>query len=175
MGRRATVAVVFLAVCTLGSQALSACGDKFVLLGRGVRFQRAYAAIHPAAILLVVPPKSVKVAAVRDPRLKSALTMAGHRVEVVQAAGFAAALLASRYDIVLAEGADATGVREAPAAAGRKPAVICVLESPSAGDLVAAQQRFDGVLKTPQALPDILRLLDDVMKARLERARAGTF
>jgi hypothetical protein len=175
MGRWATAAIVSLAVGTICSQAVSACGDKFVLLGRGVRFQRAYAAIHPAAILLVVPPKSVKVAAVRDSRLRSALTMAGHRVEVVQAAALADALRGSRYDIVLAERADATGIVVAAPAGARKPAVICVLENPSAGDLTTAQARFDAVLKTPQSLPDILRLLDDVMKARLERSRASTF
>jgi hypothetical protein len=62
------------------SEPLFACGDKFLLVGRGVRFQKAYAAIHPASILIVVPPKVVKNAAVRDGRLMTALKMAGHRV-----------------------------------------------------------------------------------------------
>src|SRR5258705_7773965 len=136
MGRWATVAVVFLAAGAAGSQAVSACGDKFLLLGRGVRFQRAYAAIHPASVLLVIPPKSVKKAAVRDPRLKDALKMAGHRVDVVTAANVRDALSRSGYDIVLAAQADALSLPDVPPPAGaRKPALICILESSDATDL----------------------------------------
>ena len=171
----AVVAVVVLSVVSVGSQVVSACGDKFVLLGRGVRFQRAYAAIHPAAILLVIPPKSVKIAAVRDSRLQSALKLAGHRVDVVKAANLAEALGRGRYDIIVAQRDDAIGIADLVPTIPRKPTVLGVLEKSTAADLAAARQRLDGVITTPQPLPDILRLLDDVMKARLERARAGTF
>jgi len=50
-----------LALSASGSQAVSACGDKFLLVGRGVRFEQAYAAVHRASILIVVPIKSVNV------------------------------------------------------------------------------------------------------------------
>lgn len=173
--RGIAAALVVLAVGSLGSEALSACGDKFVLLGRGVRFQRAYAAIHPAAILLVIPPKSVKNAAVRDSRLQSALKLAGHRVDVVQAASLADALGRARYDIIVAERDDAIDIADLVPVMPRKPTILGVLEKPTAADLAAARQRLDGVITTPQPLGDILRLLDDVMKARLDRARAGTF
>lgn len=175
MTRGMAAAVVVLSVASFGSQVVSACGDKFVLLGRGVRFQRAYAAIHPAAILLVIPPKSVKNAAVRDSRLQSALKMAGHRVDLVPAANLADALGRARYDIIVAEHADAIGIADLVPTVPRKPAVLGVLEKSTTADLAAARQRLDGVITTPQPLPDILRLLDDVMKARLERPRAGTF
>src|SRR4051794_41786947 len=100
------------AVAGLASPIVSACGDKFLTVGRGVRFQRAYAAIHPAAILIVLPPKSVKSAAVRDSTLATALKMAGHRVETVQQpANLAEVFARSRVDIVLAERADAPAVR----------------------------------------------------------------
>src|SRR5262245_14651920 len=86
------------------SQTVSACGDKFVVVGRGVRFDQAYAAIHPASILIVLPTKNVKSAAVRDSRLLIALKMAGHHVEVVQQqANLAAALGRSRRDIIIVE------------------------------------------------------------------------
>lgn len=174
MARWTTAAVLSLAAVVLGSQVVSACGDKFVLLGRGVRFQKAYAAIHPAGILLVLPPKSVKNAAVRDGRLQSALKMAGHRVDVVAAASLPDALGRSKYDIILAERADAIGIPDGAAPGSRKPSIIGVLEDGAAGD-PSARQGLDAVLKTPQPLSDILRLLDDVMKARLERSRAAAF
>jgi hypothetical protein len=168
-------AVVCLVVGTLGSEGVSACGDKFLLLGRGMRFQRAYAAIHPARILLVIPPKSVKVAAVRDPRLKDALKMAGHKVDVVHAAKLAEALAGSRYDIILAGRADATLIPASLPAGAGKPSVIGVLEDAGGADVAAGRLGLDAVLKTPQPLADILRVLYDVMAARHDRARAATF
>src|SRR5687768_15678559 len=103
MRKAFAVGVVVLA---LGSQAVMACGDKFALLGRGARFQNAYAAIHPARILLVVPPKSVKQAAIRDSRLKTALKMAGHKVDEVSSGKLSRVSSGTRYDIILTGRAD---------------------------------------------------------------------
>jgi hypothetical protein len=50
--------------------------------------------------------------------------------------------------------------------------VIAVLEEPASIELASASQQFEGVLKTPQPLSQILNLLDDVMKKRLGKARA---
>src|ERR1700730_16519093 len=113
--------VVLAGIGSFGSQVVSTCGDKFLLVGRGVRFQRAYAAIHPASILIVLPPKSVKSAAVRDSRLQTALKMAGHRVELVQPVRLDDPLLHARYDIVLAERADAVSIAEILPAGPSKP------------------------------------------------------
>jgi vacuolar-type H+-ATPase subunit F/Vma7 len=167
------VAIAFVGIGNFESAGVSACGDKFLLVGRGVRFQRAYAAIHPASILIVLPPKSVKSAAVRDSSLVTALKMAGHRVEVVQQpANLFDALGRSRHDLVLAERADASAIQEAAAGTGQqKPSIVAVLEQPSAAELTAARQQLEYVLKTPQSLLQILNLLDDVMKARVDRLR----
>jgi hypothetical protein len=163
--------LVLLAMISVGSDAVSACGDKFLLVGRGARFQQAYAAIHPASILIVLPPKSVKSAAVRDSRLVTALKMAGHRVELVQQpANLADILGRSRHDIVLVERADALAVPNV-GVPQPKPAVIAILEEPSSAELALARQQLEFVLKTPQPLSQILNLVDDVMKARLENAR----
>lgn len=166
-----TLAVALVSLGSLGTQAVSACGDKFLLVGRGVRFQRAYAAIHPASILIVLPPKSVKNAAVRDSRLQTALKMAGHRVELVPQAGMADQVARSRYDIILAERADALAIPDLVSAGSVKPSVVGVLEDPSAIELAEARHQFQAVLKTPQSLFEILNLLDDVMKTRLDNSR----
>src|SRR5215813_4030544 len=98
---------IFLGCLTLvasRSETVSACGDKFVVVGHGVRFEQAYAAIHPASILIVLPPKNVKSAAVRDSRLLTALKMAGHHVEVVQQPTNVVEVVGrSRRDIILVE------------------------------------------------------------------------
>jgi hypothetical protein len=167
----AALAVALVTLISLGAQAVSACGDKFLLVGRGVRFQRAYAAIHPASILIVVPPKSVKNAAVRDSRLQSALKMAGHRVELVPQANLAEQIGRSRYDIILAERADALVIPDLVSAAAVKPSVVGVLEDPSDVELAEARRRLQAVLKTPQSLVEILKLVDDVMTTRRDNAR----
>jgi hypothetical protein len=152
----------------LGSQVASACGDKFLLVGRGVTFRRAYAAIHPASILIVLPPKAVKSAAVRDSSLLTALKMAGHRVEVVQQpANLSEILGRSRHDIVLAERTDVSEVLAGAAGQPKPPSIIGVVENASAAELTSTRRQFDYVLETRQSLPHILNLLDDVMKARL--------
>jgi hypothetical protein len=173
MRRWIVVALACVTVSSIGSQVASACGDKFLVVGRGVRFQRAYAAIHPASILIVLPSKNVKAAAVRDSRLLTELKMAGHRVEVVQQpVNLSEVLGRSRHDIVLAEQADLAGVRNvAGASAQPQPSIVAVLEDPSPADLAAALQQQEVVLKTPQSLSQILNLLDDVMKARLDALR----
>ena len=175
---KARLAFVFggLAFAVSGSQAVSACGDKFLLVGRGVRFEQAYAAIHPASILIVLPIKSVKSVAVRDSRLLTALKNAGHRVEVVQQpANLADALSRSRHDIILVERADASALHNiAPPVGQLKPSIVGVLEDPSPSALMEARRQLEYVLSTPASLAHILNLMDDVMKARLESAhRSG--
>jgi hypothetical protein len=161
------------AFAAFGSRAVSACGDKFLLVGRGVRFEQAYAAIHPASILIVLPVKSVKSAAVRDSHLLTALKNAGHRVEVVQQpANLADALNRSRHDIILVERADASALHDIAMAAGQlRPSIVGVLEDPSPSALTDARRQLEYVLPTPTSLGHILNLMDDVMKARLENAR----
>jgi len=159
----------------LGAQTLSACGDKFLSVGRGPRFQRAYAAIHPASILLVLPPKSVKSAAVRDSALATALKMAGHRVDTIQLpAPLADAVGRSKRDIVLAERADAGAVRAAVATSQMQPAIVAVVEDTPAHDTAPTIDESGYVLKTPLPLVKILNLLDDVMKDRAAAARRSS-
>jgi hypothetical protein len=162
-----------LVLAAAGFQTVSACGDKFLLVGRGVRFEQAYAAIHPASILIVLPVKSVKSAAVRDSRLVTALKNAGHKVEVVQQpANLADALNRSRRDIILVERGDAAALHDIEPPAGQlKPSIVGVLEDPSPSALTDAKRQLEYVLSTPTSLARILNLMDDVMKARLDSAR----
>jgi vacuolar-type H+-ATPase subunit F/Vma7 len=171
---KAWMAIIVGCLTLLGarSEVVSACGDKFVVVGRGVRFEQAYAAIHPGSILIVLPMKNVKSAAVRDSRLVTALKMAGHRVEVVQQpANVANALARSRRDIILVEQADAAVLADIAMPAGQpKPSVVAVLEDPSASALTEARRQLEYVLATPAPIGRILNLMDDVMKARLDSA-----
>jgi len=138
------------AVVIIGTQTVTACGDKFLMVGRGVRFQRAYAAIHPASILLVLPQKPAKSAAILDSRLRSALKMAGHHIDLVeQPANLGDILRRSSYDIVLADQDEATAIGALAADARSKPSVL-------------------GLDHHAAPPPEVLKRLDDVMNSRLD-------
>ena len=77
--RRLIPVLITCAAVFLQDAAAQACGDKFLLLGRGVKFRRAYAAIYPALIVIYAPPQRHAAKAIRDPRLQSDLKLAGHR------------------------------------------------------------------------------------------------
>src|SRR6188474_1335051 len=82
-----------------------ACGDKFVRVGRGGRFQRGYIAVHPSSILVFVNGTSADAEVMK--RLPATLKAAGHKaVPVATATAFAEALKAQHYDLVMAEAAD---------------------------------------------------------------------
>jgi hypothetical protein len=166
-----TMVAVAVIVLALSSHAVNACGDKFSLLGRGTRFQQAYAAIHPARILLVVPPKSVKQAAIRDARLKTALKMAGHKVDEVSSGELRRVSSGTRYDIILTGRADVSAVTDALVRGTFKPSVVAIVEANAPEEAPPGGVRADAELKAPQSLPTILRLLDDTMKARIARTR----
>src|SRR3954467_1383427 len=59
-----------------------ACGDKFLMVGRGARFQRAYASVYPGNVVIYARPSADPKAAIRDPQLHKALRQAGHAVLV---------------------------------------------------------------------------------------------
>src|SRR6185503_17811099 len=96
-----TVAIV---ATPIGWRPVEACGDKFLLVGRGVRFQRAYAAVHPANILIYARPTTSANRAIRDPQFHKSLRQAGHQVSVIEDSTlFEHALQLSTFDIVLAD------------------------------------------------------------------------
>lgn len=64
--------------------AAQACGDKFLMVGRGAKFQRAYASVYPGKILIYARPSTDPKAAIRDPQLHKALRQAGHSVSVIE-------------------------------------------------------------------------------------------
>src|SRR5262249_11339523 len=68
---RAVALRVFVAAMVLQQSAsgVQACGDKFLLIGRGAKFRQAYAAIYPASIVLFARGQSGAGKAIRDPRL----------------------------------------------------------------------------------------------------------
>src|SRR5687768_14763520 len=103
------------------TETASACGDKFVVFGRGVRFKTAYAAARPASVLLYMKSDSSLSQIEREFRLQSTLKEVGHKPAVVESSvDLEKAMRGKTYDIVLAAAADVEAVENVRTATGSK-------------------------------------------------------
>jgi len=147
-----------------------ACGDKFLVVGRGVRYQRVHPAAHPGSILIYMKPGSQVPAAAKEIQLQSSLKRAGHKVDTVEnAARLQDALKSVKYDLVLADIADSAALERQVGSEPSMPAVVPVLYRPTGDEMAAAQKQYGCAIKVPSK--DYLAAIDDVMLQRLRTAK----
>jgi hypothetical protein len=171
---RARFLTLFVAIGALqtGADGLQACGDKFVLVGRGAKFRQAYAAIYPASIIVFAQPMRGAAKAIRDPRLQADLKLAGHRVTVAEdERAFARALESDRVDLVLTDAADADHVAQEASSVPAKPRVLPVMFEPSKADEKAIEARYQVHLTSSDRSIRYLAAIDDAMKARVQEKK----
>jgi len=162
---RRTFVFCLIATLTAASVDLSACGDKFLRIGRSARFRR-YAAVHPAAILIVKPAHSTRAGI---DELKELLKQAGHRpVAVDGGADMTSVLAAMSYDLVIADYADAGQIRKELDNASSKAAILPILYKPTKAVEAEADKQYKCVIK-PHAMTkyDSLAEIDRLMEAML--------
>jgi hypothetical protein len=150
---------------------LSACGDKFLRVGRSARFSR-YAAVHPAGILIYPPVNSTR-AGIAD--LKASLKRAGHKPVVLdRTANVAAALTASAYDVVIADYLDTERLKGDLQSAASKAALLPILNHSSKDVESAASRQYPFLIK-PHAMTryDALAEVDRLMESRRRTGAAG--
>jgi hypothetical protein len=148
---------------------LRACGDKFLRLGRSMR-QRAYASVHPTAILVFVPAKA-KASDLKD--FESALKRAGHRPTLVgDLDAFSAAVGTGRFEIVISALADAPLLKARVASAPLPPQLLPIVAKASQEIREQIDREYPFSLKEYAPRQNALAVIDDAMDARLARARA---
>jgi DNA-binding NtrC family response regulator len=158
--------VGLIATAAAASVDLGACGDKFLRVGRSARFRR-YAAVHPAAILIVRPVHSTP-AGIEE--LKALLKQAGHRpVSVDNGSNIASVLATARYDLVIADYADAGQIGSVLLPASSGPAILPILYKPTKAVEAEADKRYAFVIK-PHAMTkyDALAEIDRLMESKLD-------
>jgi len=170
--RKILVAAVLLAGCLAGVDSL-ACGDKFLVIGRGPRSQRAKGAVQKAAILMYMDPRTELPAAIQEQGLESDLKLAGHRVRVIEdRRAVGETLRAQRYDIVLAGLSDMESLERELGSGAARPTLLPIVYDPTAEELAAARRRFECVMKSPSKKQHYLAVIDDAMVLRQKRAHA---
>jgi hypothetical protein len=97
--RRFGVLVVILAIGMTGD--LLACGDKFLIGGRGTRYQRPKNA-RAASVLIYADPASATAANLKKAKVESLLKLEGHRATRVQTIEQLSTVVSTgRYDVIL--------------------------------------------------------------------------
>jgi hypothetical protein len=138
-----------------------ACGDKFLLVGRGARYQRGYVAVHPGAILLYA---NTPLTSSRG--LRAALKMAGHKVTVASTrTALDASLGAREFDIVLADSSESGSLR---GDVTKSAMVVPVLSSKAPALNNAAAGKEFCVLKDDNRKRHPLAVLDEIIGAKLK-------
>jgi len=118
-----SIAVLFL---TCSPPFMSACGDKLLVLGRGVKFGNIASSYHASIIAYI--PEAQTQSAVNDAKFQVSLQKAGHKLQVIHEEGaLAAAVQSDKCDIVLADPYDAELVERQIAIAGVNTVVLPVI------------------------------------------------
>ena len=172
---RLIAGAVFLSILvSASSPELKACGDKFLFVGRVLKYQQTIATSTPGSILLYTNPTSKLPAAIQEMKLDTLLSLAGHRVEAIADAGaLTRALSTGRYDLLLVDAADAAHADQWKAVATGL-VVVPVLYHPSKPEQVAAEHSYKRILTAPGKATETLSLVSDVMKRRPKARTAQT-
>jgi hypothetical protein len=149
----------------------AACGDKFIVLGRTVRAQRARGAVHRASVVIMLDPASELPAAIKASGLLRELQLSGHAVRHARSAAEAQALAETgTVDVLVASLADvdrmAAGLEGRPAA---RPLMVPVLLDPTPEELESARARYGCALRSPGGR-HYLGVIEDALAAK-RRAR----
>jgi ABC-type amino acid transport substrate-binding protein len=168
---RKIVGSALLVVAALGGTAAFACGDKLLAVGRGVRFQRVYAAREAHLVIYSTPARNG--ARLSGAKLQTMLRQAVRKLEFAKdGAQLDRALNSGRVDVVLVDFADLAEVARQLQSAPSKPVILPMLLNPSKSDFTAAKKQYKFVLKANADESEYLFAIDEVMKSRLKAAKA---
>jgi hypothetical protein len=143
------------------------------MVGRGAKFQRAYASIYPGKLLIYTKPSIDPKAAIRDPQLLKALRQAGHSVSIIDGdwSLLEQAVKNGSVDIILLDVAEAPRLQPVVAASLTHPEAMYVA-FPSKQS-AAVDKDLNVRLKSSDRAIKYLDEVESVMKARSKQAKAS--
>jgi ABC-type amino acid transport substrate-binding protein len=154
------------AIALLSGTAALACGDKLLAIGRGVRFQRAYA--ERQANLVIYSIGAQNGATLSSTGLQTTLKRAGHKLQIVQdSSQLDQALKSGKVDVVLVNFADLGGITRLLQSAPSRPVIVPILFKASKAEFAAAQKEYKFALKAPADEFQFLAAIDEAMKLRV--------
>ncbi len=161
------------AIVLLAATLVYACGDKLLVLNRGLHFQDL-ASSRSASILLYNHMGSRTSDAINDGQLQSALLKAGHKLQTVgERSQLDDAVKTGHYDLVLVDLADAPGVEEQLRALPSPPVVVPVLYEGNKAEADAVKAHYRCLLKAPNKMGNYLNAIDRALEEKAKRDRTA--
>ena len=151
---------------------LSACGDKFLLVGRSLRYRQAFAAAHPSEILAYAVPGSRLRELIKEQGFGALLTFAGHTVRVIDGnSDLRQVLSSSRVDLVLVDPRSASDVQSRLASASSHPLLVPVVFNLSKAASANVEQQYGCVIKMPARATEALAAIEQAIKLHDRQSR----
>ena len=171
MFRRLLFTGFLLLSLVISDRSLTACGDKFLVLGRSVGYQSLLKASKPGTVVLYRTPSLPKSFSDAFDLLMNA---AGHRVSTVSDRGaFDRALAQGNVDLVLADTAISRQIGGFVNASSTAMVVPIVMNA-SAPERAALEKEFGCMLRLPADARKAIDALDKAMKLRAKKFAART-
>jgi len=167
MKKRFLVVVGVLVLSGVGASGdLLACGDKFLVMSRGTRYQRAAVARQPANILVYANSASALPKALAKADVDATLRKAGYKPTSVSGpAELEQALRQGGWDLVVADLADGMAVSGRLQGASA-PMLLPVAYNVTGSELAQAKKDYQRVLKGPVKSQSFLEAVDDALALR---------
>jgi len=171
MKRRIGLATLIAAVGLWKGADLLACGDKFLVVGRGTRYQRPKNA-RAASILIYANPAAGLPAALKRLPLESVLKQEGHRSTTVETPEQLSAILqGGRFDVVLAASTDAPAVEKLLGERLDAPVLLSVCDQASGPAPKEAGRSISCALMAASKAGSLLEAIDKAVERHDQNAR----
>ena len=166
--RKLLVAAAAVSVILLSGIPSNACGDKLLVLGRGIRLE-ALLGSRSAKILAYQHAGTHGAELIADPEFQSALKNSGYQLHVVRdTEELEVAMRLGKYDLLLSDFADASAVEQTAQSVGSTPALLPILYQPTKPELALVEKQYRYVLKVPRKASGNLSVLEQALETKLE-------
>ncbi len=163
MRKRLAASALLVITCIATRGDLFACGDKFLVVGRGTRFRHASVPRRPAVILIYADPASNLPRALANVPVDATLRKAGYQpTSVASADEFDKALQEKAWDLVLVDEAEGQSLR-ARLRGDPAPIVLPVFYKATHAELKAAKKQYRLVLESPTRSQAFLDTIDEAL------------
>jgi len=162
-----TVSLTSAVLFSMASPA-GACGDKLLVLGRGVRLQAFFG--HPASILGYADQGSQAMTLLRDPEFQASVRKAGHKLQLISNVNqLSEALKSGRFDLVLTDMTNAARLNQEVQTLARRPVVVPIVYGATKDETKAAQKQYHCVLKAPDKNSGYLSAIDHALEVEMKQ------
>jgi hypothetical protein len=164
MKQRVALIVGVVAAAGLLGADLLACGEKFLVPGRGLHLSRTPAERGAAGLLVLASPKTALSQALGRLNVEASLRKAGYAPRrLADVADLASVLPSRRWDVLVVDLTEAAVVRDRLRHTNPSLLVLPVAHKPSTVQLAQARRDFPIVLKSLGRSQDALDVLDEAL------------